>query len=125
MRFFCEWCHKKVSIGHSDAAYGEVLSHIGSCERRSEGMTLKQTASLASHIANLISVEDLACPSCGDAIQIKIGSWLAIQGQVLDHFEGCDRILAVEMGATVLRLIAHRLTDDFAHRRQLSRRREQ
>jgi hypothetical protein len=113
VRFVCEWCHEKIHIGNTAAASVEVLAHIGSCDRRSEGMTLKQTAGLANHIASLLSIEEFTCPGCGDAIQIKIGSWLSIQGQVLDHFEGCDRTRSVELSATVLRLIAHRITDDF------------
>lgn len=92
MRFFCEWCHEKVLVVNSDAPYGEVLSHLSDCAYRSSGMTLKQTAGLANHIAQIIVEQDgFRCPTCGNTISVKIDSWWAIQRQILDHVHLCAK----------------------------------
>lgn len=54
MRFVCEWCYEKVQVGGPAPRHIAVLAHLTKCPRRSEGMTLKQIAGLAAHIASVM-----------------------------------------------------------------------
>ena len=57
-RFVCEWCYEKVQVTDRGPRHLAVLAHLSSCPRRSQGMTLKQIAGLAAHIAGLMVEQD-------------------------------------------------------------------
>ncbi|HSP15372.1 MAG TPA: hypothetical protein VLV78_11530 [Thermoanaerobaculia bacterium] len=117
MRFFCEWCHERVDVKHTAAPYREVLAHLSSCDHRSEGTSLAHVAGLARHIATIVVEQnEISCPTCGDAIRLQLGSWYAIQKQILGHLEACSVAADVGLRMPLLLLMSHTLAHEFCEK---------
>jgi hypothetical protein len=54
VRFFCEWCHRRVDIRRIEFPAPEIREHFFGCDHRPPFASNKHIDGLALHIAGLV-----------------------------------------------------------------------